>query len=143
MNIFESLENLNVSEECFNDIMDIVEEILSEKDSLNNTSHITRVHGEPEYDYLAKDENGVGYGWADVPNNKSAELVKRASKTHEKVRPHKEGGGSQGDQPKLSGTYQDKKDQEDLKFYRSTIKGLTKRGMKRDDAIKTFAKKVL
>ena len=27
---FESLENLNVSEECFNDIVDIVEEILSE-----------------------------------------------------------------------------------------------------------------
>jgi hypothetical protein len=30
MDIFESLENLEVSEECFNNIMDIVEEILSE-----------------------------------------------------------------------------------------------------------------
>ena len=30
MDIFESLENLNVSEECFDDIMDIVEELLSE-----------------------------------------------------------------------------------------------------------------
>ena len=30
MNIFESLENLNVSEECFNDIMGIVEEIINE-----------------------------------------------------------------------------------------------------------------
>ena len=30
MNIFEELENLNVSEECFNDIMDIVEEIINE-----------------------------------------------------------------------------------------------------------------
>ena len=30
MNIFESLENLSVSEECFNDIMSIVEEILDE-----------------------------------------------------------------------------------------------------------------
>lgn len=30
MNIFESLENLNVSEECFNDIMSIVEEIINE-----------------------------------------------------------------------------------------------------------------
>ena len=30
MNIFESLENLNVSEECFDDIMGIVEELLSE-----------------------------------------------------------------------------------------------------------------
>ena len=30
MDIFESLENLNVSEECFNDIMDMVESIISE-----------------------------------------------------------------------------------------------------------------
>ena len=30
MNIFESLENLNVSEECFDEIMGIVEELLSE-----------------------------------------------------------------------------------------------------------------
>ena len=30
INIYESLENLNVSEECFNDIMGIVEELLSE-----------------------------------------------------------------------------------------------------------------
>ena len=29
--IFESLENLNVSEECFNEIMGIVEEIISER----------------------------------------------------------------------------------------------------------------
>ena len=33
MDIFESLENLNISEECFNDIMDIVEEIISERDA--------------------------------------------------------------------------------------------------------------
>lgn len=32
MNIYESLENLQVSEECFNDIMGIVEEILSESE---------------------------------------------------------------------------------------------------------------
>ena len=30
MDIFESLENLNVSEECFNEIMGIVEEIINE-----------------------------------------------------------------------------------------------------------------
>ena len=30
MNIFESLESLNVSEECFNDILNIVEEIINE-----------------------------------------------------------------------------------------------------------------
>lgn len=33
MNIFENLENLAISEECFNDIMDIVEEIISERDA--------------------------------------------------------------------------------------------------------------
>ena len=31
MDIFESLENLNVSEECFDEIMGIVEELLNEK----------------------------------------------------------------------------------------------------------------
>jgi hypothetical protein len=41
MNIFENLENLNVSEECFNDIMGIVEEILSE-DELHDTKAIRR-----------------------------------------------------------------------------------------------------
>ena len=30
MDVFESLENLNVSEECFDSIMGIVEEIISE-----------------------------------------------------------------------------------------------------------------
>ena len=30
MDIFESLENLNVSEECFNEIMGLVEELLNE-----------------------------------------------------------------------------------------------------------------
>ena len=30
MDIFENLENLNVSEECFNDILNIVEEIINE-----------------------------------------------------------------------------------------------------------------
>lgn len=33
MDIFKSLENLNVSEECFDEIMDIVEELLSEEDN--------------------------------------------------------------------------------------------------------------
>lgn len=41
MNILESLENLNVSEECFDSIMDIVEEILNE-DELHDTKAIRR-----------------------------------------------------------------------------------------------------
>lgn len=36
MDIFESLENLNVSEECFEDILGIVEELLSEGDHLDD-----------------------------------------------------------------------------------------------------------
>ena len=43
MNIFESLENLNVSEECFDDILGIVEELLSEN-LINNRDqyHISK-----------------------------------------------------------------------------------------------------
>lgn len=44
MNIFESLENLNVSEECFGDIVGIVEELLSEE----LTDYIKKVHGNSE-----------------------------------------------------------------------------------------------
>ena len=39
MDIFESLENLNVSEECFNDIMGIVEKLIIEADNENNNSN--------------------------------------------------------------------------------------------------------
>ena len=35
MNIFESLENLNVSEECFDGIMGLVEEYISERNKEN------------------------------------------------------------------------------------------------------------
>ena len=41
MDIFESLENLNVSEECFDEIMGLVEEILSE----STWDQIEKVHG--------------------------------------------------------------------------------------------------
>ena len=37
MDIFESLENLNVSEECFEDIVRLVEELLSEKYEVTNS----------------------------------------------------------------------------------------------------------
>lgn len=45
MNIFESLENLNVSEECFDDIMDIVEEIISEGYNLDDVVKRARDKG--------------------------------------------------------------------------------------------------
>ena len=39
MGIFESLENLDVSEECFEDILDIVEEIIDETKKANKEAH--------------------------------------------------------------------------------------------------------
>ncbi len=35
MNIFENLENLNISENCFNEIMDIVEAVINERNKGN------------------------------------------------------------------------------------------------------------
>ena len=65
MNIFESLENLNVSEECFDEIMGIVEDIFSQ---------IKKVHGEPKYD-----DNEKEYV-SQLPKalNKSAKLIRQA-----------------------------------------------------------------
>ena len=72
MNIFESLENLNVSEECFNDIMDIVEDLLNEEDSLDDGSHIRKRYGEPEY------KEGKDSKRFEIPANKSAKLYAKA-----------------------------------------------------------------
>ena len=68
MDIFESLENLNVSEECFEDIVSIVEDILSQ---------IKKVYGEPEYN---KEETGSTYDpdTLSYPANKAAELYDKA-----------------------------------------------------------------
>ena len=61
MSIFENLETLNVSEECFNDIMDIVERQLSEGHNL--TGVVTR----------AFDKGKIGA-------KKSVELLDKANK---------------------------------------------------------------
>lgn len=55
MNIFEELESLNVSEECFNDLMDIVEEIINELNDSTVQSMFDKrkkrsVQAESEYD---------------------------------------------------------------------------------------------
>lgn len=63
MDIFENLENLEVSETCFNDIMGIVEEILSE----DLPNYIIKKYGKPKY-------NSKGN-----PVNKSANLIQKAS----------------------------------------------------------------
>lgn len=64
MNIFENLENLEVSEECFDEIMGIVEAIINETAETIYKS-IKDKYGEPEYD---KEGN---------PANKSAELTNK------------------------------------------------------------------
>ena len=51
MNIFESLENLNVSEECFDDIINIVEELLDEN---IKTTIYRKVPLEKRYELLQK-----------------------------------------------------------------------------------------
>lgn len=159
MDIFENLENLNVSEECFDDIVSMVEAMLNEKDSLNNISHITRVHGKPYYDYFMTDGNGIGYGTPDVPANKAAEL--RATAAQAKVRARengdpshnsekddrnkfpKEGGGWQGDDFKISGIYPSEKEEErETKLFRKIKKGLRKRGKSRFEA-RDIAKKYI
>ena len=64
MDIFESLENLNVSEECLEDILSIVEEVINEsKDTIYQS--IENKYGKDEYD-----EEGN-------PINKSAELMNK------------------------------------------------------------------
>ena len=55
MDIFESLENLNVSEACFSEIMDIVEEIINEvsdkwKDDCTKSATDKKLHFDKKYD---------------------------------------------------------------------------------------------
>jgi hypothetical protein len=66
--IFKSLENLNVSEECFDDIMNMVEEMLSE----NIRDAIITKHGEPTYTSRGQ-----------YPKNKSAKLIYKAAQARE------------------------------------------------------------
>lgn len=47
MNIFESLENLNVSEECFDEIMGLVEEYISE--TSNEKAHAASEESHKRY----------------------------------------------------------------------------------------------
>lgn len=77
MSIFENLENLSVSEECFNDIIELLETILYEEDSLDDGSHIRKRYGNPEY-------KGVDDKGFEIPANKSAELYAKAHSKDDK-----------------------------------------------------------
>ena len=63
MDIFESLENLNVSEECFGDILGIIVECINE----DLPNYIIKKYGKPEYEQ-SKDGDII-------LKNKSAKLL--------------------------------------------------------------------
>ena len=66
MDIFESLENLNVSEECFDEIMDMVEKHINE----TAEQAIIKKHGKPKY------HEYTGFnGREAIPMNRAAELM--------------------------------------------------------------------
>ncbi len=57
MNIFESLENLNISEECFNDILNIVEEYINEVYSVTDVKQRAAKVKESRLGALKKSKN--------------------------------------------------------------------------------------
>ena len=76
MDIFESLENLSVSEECFDDIMDIVEEILSEEIEFNPFEYALKhnKYSQAKQDYdsqVARDEMYRGSKTEHIQKNKA------------------------------------------------------------------------
>ena len=76
MNIFESLENLNVSEECFDEIMGIVEEILGESKVLAY-SHEQRAKN---------DASNAQYGRPSVhPREKGDKIIAKARQLDKKL----------------------------------------------------------
>lgn len=94
MDIFGSLEQLNVSEECFDEIISIVEELLDE----DTESYIKGKYGEPEYfkkkkvhdiDLEKEDIDGNEYKLqAEFPvpkkGSKSAQLLDKLHKVQQK-----------------------------------------------------------
>lgn len=56
MNIFENLENLNISEECFNDIMDIVENIIEGWADTHNMGDVRKIARKVRDDRYSKFE---------------------------------------------------------------------------------------
>ena len=92
MDIFENLENLNVSEACFEDILNLVERLLNE----NTASYIVKKYGEPKYTQksetysvdLDKEDKDGNYYEMKVPylrvprkDSKSAQLLDKLKKS--------------------------------------------------------------
>ena len=73
MSIFESLENLNVSEECFNDILSILEEYINELNS--KTYRLSR--DKAEAIVRAQEENKANVKSADDLKAVEDDIAKR------------------------------------------------------------------
>jgi hypothetical protein len=86
MDIFESLENLNVSEECFEDIVGIVEDLLgvTQKNLKNARSKYEKLVGRIGKVLKAKKENGTlndevrDKAWGIVYTGKHAKELNKA-----------------------------------------------------------------
>lgn len=73
MNIYESLENLQVSEECFDEIMGIVEELLNE----SNPETIQKVANKRAYDAGFHSEKEFNRGIVTPEGKKAQEKFKK------------------------------------------------------------------
>lgn len=72
MDILENLENLPVSEECFDDIIDIIEELLSE----DIKTAISKKYGQPKYSEVDGEySKKAPHLYLAKPLNKSAKLT--------------------------------------------------------------------
>ena len=68
MSIFEELESLNVSEECFNDIIRIIEELLDEKYTVSQVKEIAKKVVPQRMEKGTKEgkETGRGPSWKSI-----------------------------------------------------------------------------
>ena len=90
MGIFESLENLNVSEECFDDIMGIVEDLLSSVRKKSNLTLDQRLHpDEKAQKALDLERKAVGLSQTAKVNS-----VKKSIKNNPEYKNYKENNGT-------------------------------------------------
>lgn len=78
MNIFESLENLNVSEECFNDVLNIVEKVIE-------NTELIKQYGTTEVQKLPKEVRRMYYptNKDDITNKKQKFGARKNARGHQ------------------------------------------------------------
>ena len=73
MNILENLENLNVSEECFNDIMGLVEEVINEVS--DEWKQACKDSAREKSDYFKRKYNEAKDAYAENRSSKNGDKV--------------------------------------------------------------------